>query len=70
MVDELFLLAARDAPFGTGHALFRCAMARAEERGARLRAFHALDNSPAGVARMYRNAGLRPVDTVYMGIVE
>lgn len=62
--DELFWWAAPDAPYRAAHKLFRAAMARIEERGAEP-LFRALTTSPEGVDRMYRRAGLVPIEIVY-----
>ena len=64
--EELFWWTARDAPFRTAHKLFTQAMKQIEEKHA-VPMFRTLQTSPDGVARLYARAGMRPVETLYMG---
>lgn len=68
IADEMFWWTASDAPYGTGYALYREALARIKQRGA-VPAFRALSNSPAGVERLYLKSGLVPIETVFMGAI-
>lgn len=67
IAEELFWWAGRDAPFKAARMLFDAAMQRIEEQGA-TPVLHALSNSPDGVERLYRKAGLLPVETTFVRV--
>lgn len=67
IADELFWWAAPGAPFKAARMLFDTAIARAEERGARP-VFRSLSNSPKGVERLYRKAGMQSIETTFVRV--
>jgi hypothetical protein len=64
---ELFWWAAPDAPTSAALAVLRHALIRGKAKGATIATAHALEDSPAGVARVYARLGLRPVQRTFMG---
>ena len=67
VADEAFWWAAADAPKTAALRLLRFTLQRVAARGA-VANFKCLTSSPAGVDRVYRRLGLRPVETSYMGV--
>lgn len=67
VMDELFWWCHPGAPRTTALRLLRSAIGRARERDA-LVSFKALTSSPEGVDKVYRQMGLRPFETTYVGV--
>lgn len=65
VAEELFWWAFPGAPLRAGRAVFDETMRRIDACGA-VPLFRALVTSPPGVDRLYRRAGLEPVETTYM----
>lgn len=65
--DELFWWVRPGANPRAAGLLFRAAMSAAKEAGASIVSFSELISSPAGVGRVYKRAGMRPMQTVYIG---
>lgn len=66
--EELFWWTDDDAPATTALRLIRDVQRRGREHGDVVWVFRSLTSSPDGVDRVYRRMGLRPVETVYMGL--
>lgn len=66
--EELFFWSSRAAPMAALR-LFRAALRHIEERGADVLAFHAMETSAPGVARLYQRAGLRLCQSTFMGVL-
>lgn len=64
--DELFWWVEEGAPFRTARLLFDTALQRIRERGA-IPMFHSMSSSPKGVNKLYLKAGLRPIETAFVG---
>jgi hypothetical protein len=64
---ELFWWAAADAPTTAALGVLRHALIRGKAAGATIATAHMLEDSPAGVERVYQRLGLRPVQRTFMG---
>lgn len=64
VAEEIFWWTAKDAPYRTGHLLFKEAMRRIDARPA-VPVWRSLTTSPDGVERMYKKDGLSEIETVW-----
>lgn len=64
VADEIFWWCYESAPYRTGWRLFEQAMKNIDARNA-IPMFSALETSPDGVARTYRRAGMKPIETKF-----
>lgn len=63
--EGLFLWAARDAPFRTGHALFTESLRRCEQKQA-IPFIHVMSTTGRGMARLCERHGCELVETIHM----
>lgn len=69
-IEELFWWVYPGAPRKTAWRLFDMAFKDAKDKGATFATFSLLDNSPAGVERMYRRYGLSPLpQKSFVGVI-
>lgn len=68
-LEELFWWVRPGASPYAGGLLFRDALRRAKRAGVTIVSFGKLDTSPEGVDRVYRKAGLRPIQSTYVGVI-
>lgn len=67
--EELFWWVAKDAPKTTALRMLRYVRELAKSKGCQFITFKSLTSSPASIDKAYKQMGLRPIETTYMGVV-
>ena len=67
--EELFWWVSKDAPLSTALRLLRHVNSNAVTRGCKLISFKSLSSSPGTLDKVYRQMGLIPIETTYMGVI-